>query len=277
LAPDPTIAHDCKSAPVRRLNEAAAPNSRTAILERRREEMLGWRAPLLMLFARSAFAVIAQGLVAALCRIRGSASPWLDAGHWLPVYGTFIDAGCLGALWWLARREGTTLLDLTGFDRNRFSRDVLLGIALVPPSLVLILAGNLASSFIAFRSFAAPDVFAPLPLVAALYGVLVFPIVWAITEQTTYNGYLVPRLQVLSGNTAFAVASVAIFWSFQHAVMPLTFDRHFMLYRALAPLPFSTFQAFLYLRLRRIVPLATAHWLMDGGDAFFRTLWPLLK
>lgn len=59
--------------------------------------------------------------------------------------------------------------------------------------------------------------------------------------------------------------------------MPLTFDPQFMLYRALSPLAFSAFQALLYLRVRRILPLATAHWLMDGGDAFARTLWPLLQ
>lgn len=32
-----------------------------------------------------------------------------------------------------------------------------------------------------------------------------------------------------------------------------------------------------YLRIRRIVPLATAHWLMDGGDAFVGSLLPLLR
>jgi hypothetical protein len=30
------------------------------------------------------------------------------------------------------------------------------------------------------------------------------------------------------------------------------------------------------LRVRRVVPLAIAQWLMDGGDALGRTLWPLL-
>jgi hypothetical protein len=50
------------------------------------------------------------------------------------------------------------------------------------------------------------DFFAPLPLPAALYGVLVFPFIWGLTEQMTYNGYLVPRLQVLFRSTFLAVA-----------------------------------------------------------------------
>ena len=257
--------------------EASAPNSRAAIVERRAADEIPWFGPILMLLARSGLAVAGQGLVAIILELQGSASPWREAGSWLPVYGTLIDAGCLYALWRLARREGTRLINLTGFDRKRLGGDVLLGLALIPPSLLLILAGNYASSLAAFGNLDAPDVLAPLPLPAALYAVLVFPLVWGITEQATYNGYVLPRFQVLSGSTGIAVAAVAFFWSLQHALMPLTLEPDFMLYRALAPIPFSTFQALLYLRIRRIVPFATAHWLMDGGDAFYRTLWPLLS
>ena len=258
------------------MSKVLPPNSREAMEDRRSTGALPWFGPILMLFARSVLAVAAQGLVAALFFAQGSAAPWREAGSWMPVYGTLIDAGCLYALWRLTRRERVKLIDLLGFGRKRLGRDVLLGLALIPPSLLIILAGNYGSSLLVFGNFDAPDVFAPLPLLPAIYAVLVFPLVWGITEQTTYNGYILPRLQVLSGSTALAVAAVAFFWSFQHALMPMTFDRDFMLYRALAPIPFSTFQALLYLRIRRILPLATAHWLMDGGDAFFRILWPLL-
>jgi membrane protease YdiL (CAAX protease family) len=229
-----------------------------------------------MLFARPALAIVAQGLVAAVYAATGSATPWRDAGAWLPVYGTLIDAGCLGLLWWLVRREGIRLRDLIGFDRKRLGRDILFGIALLPPSLLLILGGNAGASLLVYGSPDAPQIFGALPLPAALYAVLVFPLVWGIVEQTTYNGYLVPRFQALSG-TVLAVAVVAFVWSFQHAVMPLTFDPAFMLYRTLSPLPFSTFIILVYLRIRRIIPLATAHWVLDGASAFIGTLWPLLR
>jgi uncharacterized protein len=256
---------------------ANAPNSRAALMERRAARALTWAGPALLLFARSALAVAAQALVALVYQAQGSATPWRDAGPWLPVYGTLIDLGCLGLLWRLTRREGISLVDLFGIKRSRLGRDLAIGLALIPPSLVLILAGNYGSSLLAFGNFDAPDVFKQLPLLSSIYAVLVFPLLWGVTEQATYNGYLLPRLEVLSGSTALAVALVAFSWSFQHAVMPLTFDPAFMLYRALAPLPFSIFQALLYLRLRSIVPLATAHWLMDGGDAFYRMLWPLMQ
>ena len=121
-----------------------------------------------------------------------------------------------------------------------------------------------------------PLLFEQLPLPAALYAVFVFPVVWGLTEQMTYNGYLVPRFRVLCRSTSLAVALVSIVWSFQHAVMPLTFDPTFMAVRALSPLPFCLFQTLLYLRLRRLIPFAIAHAVMDGASAFIGVLLPHL-
>jgi membrane protease YdiL (CAAX protease family) len=230
-----------------------------------------------MLFARPVFAVAAQGLAATLCRAHGSPDPWRAAAAWLPLYGSLIDIGCLALLWRLSRREGMTLLDLMSFDRRRLGRDMLLGIVLIVPSLVFIAGGNLVSNLLVYGKLGMPQIFQPLPLLATLYGVFVFPLLWGITEQTTYNGYVLPRFQVLIGSTGWAVAAVSLVWAFQHAVMPLTFDSRFIVYRLISPIPFSIFITLVYLRIRRIVPLATAHWLMDGGDAFVGSLWPLLR
>lgn len=259
------------------MRDAIPPNSRSALAVRRAAGRLGWAGVAIMLAARSVLAVAAQALVAALLAARGSADPWREAAGWLPVYGSLIDAGCILLLWLLARREGIGLVDLIGFERRRLVRDLLLGLALIPPCLVFIFAGILASSLFVYGDLSAPQIYAPLPLWASLYAVLVWPLIWGLTEQATYNGYTLPRLQALSGNTALAVAAVAFFWSFQHAVMPLTLDADFMLYRALAPVFHSTFAALVYLRMRRILPLATAHWLMDGGSAFSSLLWPLMR
>jgi membrane protease YdiL (CAAX protease family) len=88
----------------------------------------------------------------------------------------------------------------------------------------------------------------------------------------TYNGYLLPRFQVLCGNTVAAVAIVAFAWSLQHSFMPLTFDLKFMLYRLLASVPNTLFQTILYLRLRRVLPFAIAHALMDGATVLIPVL-----
>lgn len=50
-----------------------------------------------------------------------------------------------------------------------------------------------------------------------------------------------------------------------------------MVYRLLSSIAHSTFITLVYLRVRRTLPLATAHWLMDGAAAFVSMLWPLLR
>lgn len=180
-----------------------------------------------------------------------------DAEPWLPVYGTLIDAGCLALLWRLTRREGIRLLDLVSFERTRLARDALLGLALIPVSLVFIFGGTYAAGWLLYGTLSPPYAFGPLPLPAALYGVLVLPFIWGLTEQMTYNGYLVSRFEV--------------------AFMPLTFDAKFMAFRLLSSIPNTVFQTLLYLRLRRLVPFAIAHALMDGASVLMGVLPPLLR
>lgn len=248
------------------------PNSHEALLRRREAATLTWRGPALMLFARSALALAAQAVVAAVFVVRASPTPWHDAEPWLPVYGTLIDAGCLALLWRLTRREGISLSALVGFERARIGRDALLGFALIPVSLVFIFGGAGAAGWIVYGAPAPPHFLGGLPLPAALYGVLVWPFIWGLAEQMTYNGYLAPRFQVLCRSTGVAVAVVAFAWSLQHAFMPMTFDADFMTYRFLASIPNSVFQTLLYLRIRRLLPLAMAHALMDSATV----LIPLL-
>lgn len=71
-----------------------------------------------------------------------------------------------------------------------------------------------------------------------------------------------------------AIVVVAFVWSLQHAFMPLTFDTKFMAYRLLSSPPLAIFETLLYLRLRRLVPLAIAHALMDGATVLIPLAWP---
>ncbi|HEX5045325.1 MAG TPA: CPBP family glutamic-type intramembrane protease [Candidatus Polarisedimenticolaceae bacterium] len=250
------------------------PNSRDALLRRREAGRLRWGGPAGMLLARAALGVAAQAVVAGIFALLGSPTPWHDSEPWLPVYGTLIDAGCLALLWRLTRREGIGLFDLVGFQRARLGRDVLLGVALIPVSLVLIFAGTYAASWIVYGTVRQPIFLGGLPWPAVLYGLLVWPFLWGLTEQMTYNGYLLPRLQVLCRSTSLAAALVVFVWSMQHSFMPWTFDAKFMAFRLLASPPFSVFETLLYLRLRRLLPFAVAHALMDGATVLIPVLSP---
>jgi hypothetical protein len=54
--------------------------------------------------------------------------------------------------------------------------------------------------------------------------------------------------------------------------MPLTFDAKFMAFRLLGSAPFAVFETLLYLRIRRLLPLAIAHALMDGTTVLIPVL-----
>ena len=63
----------------------------------------------------------------------------------------------------------------------------------------------------------------------------------------------------------------------KHAFMPLTFDARFMTFRLLGSVPYAIVGTILYLRLRRLLPLAIAHALMDGATVLIPLLAPLLR
>jgi uncharacterized protein len=107
--------------------------------------------------------------------------------------------------------------------------------------------------------------------------VLVWPFLWGLTEQLTYNGYLVPRFQVLCRSTSVAVAIVAFSWSFQHVVMPFTYIRSTWFsgccrrYRTRSSRPSST------CAFRRVIPFAIVHAVLDGASVLIGVLMPRLR
>ena len=255
----------------------SVPNSEEALRQRLAAGTLTWRGPALMLFARSLFGVGAQAVVAGVFVLGSSATAWQDAEPWLPVYATLIDIGCLALMWWLTRREGIRLFDLVGFDRRRLARDVLLGLAIVPAELAVILGGVYAAGWLLYGTLTPPLLFQSLPGPATLYAALVFPALWGLTEQMTYNGYLLPRFKVLSGNTSLAVACVGFVWALEHVFVPFTLDPRYMASRFLGALPNAVFQTLLYLRLRRLLPLAIAHALLDGSTVWIDAISSLSR
>ena len=100
----------------------ALPNSRTKLQERLQAGRITWKWPVIIVFARLIFAVLAQALVAGLYMLKGHPTPWQAAAPWWIVYGTLIDIGCFVLLARLARREGIRLFDLISFQRQRLGR-----------------------------------------------------------------------------------------------------------------------------------------------------------
>ena len=220
-----------------------------------------------MLLARLSFALGAQALATCLLgRGRWSRAAWRAAGAWWTVWGTLADLGSLGALAWLARREGTHLAVLGSLDRRRVGGgEVLRGLG-----AVLALAPAVGASALVTRVFyrgaLPPQVSLPRDLLAwaTTYSVLVWPAVWGFAEETTYLGYALPRLEARTGHTWPSVGAVALAWALQHLALPFLPDRRYLAARVLSALPVTAATTALYVVTgRRLPAMMVAHWLAD--------------
>jgi len=246
----------------------AALNSRAEIERRVRKGQISWAGPLLVMIGRSFFMIVAQALVASIYWLRGHLSPWNAAAPWWTVYGTLVDIGCLALMVKFTRPEGIRLRDLIGRVRLRWGYDIFLGIACFIVSLqVFGASGALSSKLIFGTTHPAmyPGLLAArsLPLWAVVYSLSVFLLFWSPTEEMTYNGYVLPRLQILTGRTWLAVLLVGFWWALQHSFIPFILDWKYVVWRFLFFLPGVVIFSLIYLWIRRLPPLILTHWLMD--------------
>lgn len=230
-----------------------------------------------MLAARLGFAVAAQAVVACLFLLRRKPTPWMTAAPWWTVYGTLIDIGCLLALTYWMRRERGRLSDLVGLQRSRLARDTLIGFAYAAGILPFAILGGSLGTMLIYGSSPGPIPIGPLPFAGALYSLLVWPVLWAITEEVTYLGYVLPRLERLTGRTSVAFLMVVFFWSIQHCAMPLRLDLRFVLWRAITSLPVVAVLSLVFIRTRRLLPLILAHWTADALAVLVTALLPALR
>lgn len=229
--------------------------------------------PWLMLLARPALALFAQGAIFLLFTQLKVPNAPVAIRNWWSVYGTLIDVGCLGLLIWLTRREGIRLRDLISFSRSHLKRDVLLGLGIMIVVFpVCVFGGGMLAMRIAYGS---PNPELPeatfirtLPLLGVLYSRILWWPLWSLTEELTYNGYALPRLKALTGSTWLSVAAVAFSWSIQHSFLPWVNPQH-GLYLFLTFIPLTIVLQLIYLRVRRLTPLVIGHWLMDLASAVF--------
>jgi membrane protease YdiL (CAAX protease family) len=99
-----------------------------------------------------------------------------------------------------------------------------------------------------------------MPMVGLLYSLIIWPVIWAFAEDTTYAGYSLPRVEALTGRKWLAVVVVGFFWALQHPFMPFTLERQHFVYRFAASAPIAIVFCLLYLRQRRLLPMHVIHW-----------------
>jgi membrane protease YdiL (CAAX protease family) len=253
--------------------ETTPVNSFEAIQSRFAQGRIPRFGPMLMLVARSAFILLAQGITFLLFLQLKVPNASVVIRNWWPVYGTLVDIGCLGIMYYLTKREGIRLLDLISLVKSKLKKEVPLGLGLfllIAP--ITIFGGGMLAQLIAYGKinpvFPEYTFMRSLPLFALLYARILWWPIWSVTEEMTYNGYTLPRLLALTKSRWISVALVSFFFALQHSFLMLAGFR-FGFYMFLAFIPLSIAMVLVFLRIRRLPPMIIAHWLMDLSNVLF--------
>lgn len=232
--------------------------------------------PLLLVFTRFILALVLQLFVAVPYFFAGNVNPIEAAGHWFTVYGTLIDIGCLLLIAILIKRENLRLIDLVNIKSQAILKTLLISIGYILLFLPMSVAGMSISSFFLFGSPVPQQTMGGIPLWGAIYSVTIWPILWAFTEQITYQGYALPRIARYVENKWIAIAIVSFGWAFQHAALPLNLDWNYITMRVVSFIPVAIVMTLMYIRSRRLLPFIISHWVMDLTAALNSALFPLL-
>lgn len=247
-------------------------NARSQIQERIAAGRIPWIGPLLLVSARSVLWLTLQSLLALVFLALHRPAPFRTAGNWWMINGTLSDLCCLFGLRYFTRREGIRLRDLIGPIRLRWGRDLFLGLGILLLSYPFMMLGSQLAAWCVYGSPAkTPLAFImqahSLPIWATVYTLTVWWIIQSLTEEMTYQGYVLPRLQALTGRTWIALSITGFWFTAQHCMVPFVPDWHYLAYRFLMFLPLILFIMPVYLRIRRLSPLILAHWPMDFAVA----------
>jgi uncharacterized protein len=188
-------------------------NARSQIEKRIAAGRISWTGPLLLIIARSTLWLALQSLLALVFLALHRPSPFRTAGQWWPLYANFGDLGCLLGMRYFTRKEGIRLRDLIGAIRIRRGRDLFLGLGILAVTCPCAMAGSFLAQMLVYGSPAnVPTAFImqahTLPIWATVYSLTVWWVIQSPTEEMTYNGYVLPRLEALTGRTWIAFSMV---------------------------------------------------------------------
>jgi len=104
----------------------------------------------------------------------------------------------------------------------------------------------------------------PLPLWAAVVGVIFFPITQGLVELPLYFLFVMPRLQRPGMSPLLTLTLAALMLGLQHLAVPFLFDLRFITWRALMFIPFAFLVGIVLWWRPRLLPyLALVHMLLD--------------
>lgn len=228
------------------------------------------RWPWLMLVSRISLFIGIQAIFALGFLLAGSSSAWDNSANWWPFVVTSTNIVCIALLVWLFKREDKRYWDIFRIRKEHIKSDLL---ALLGITIILGPVAFLPNIWLGSLLFEDPQetldmLVRPLPLWAAITGMILFPLTQGLAEIPTYFSYTMPRFEEHEMPRWLAVSLPAFFLGIQHCAIPLLFDLRFFSWRILMYIPFA-FLVGIVMRWRpRLLPyLAIIHVLMDMAFA----------
>jgi len=234
--------------------------------------------PLFMLVIRSLLFLLFQVLIALTFFFNGSSEAWNTSAAWWPIAIILTDLVCLGFLVLFFRQEGKSFWAVFHIEQQTIKGDLLFMLGFL---FIGGLVGYLPNILSAKWLFGDPQIalnmlVRPLPVWAAITGVVLFPLLQGLVEIPTYMLYAMPRLEA-GGLRPWIAVGLATFWlSTQHIFAPFLLNGRFIVYRLVMFLPFAILLAVVMRARPRLMPyMAVMHVLMDLSIALM--FLPVMK
>ncbi len=238
-------------------------NSAEEIQNKTSMGIIKWRWPIFILFSRTFLFFVFGFIILLLLSLFKVGQAYSEVTRWWTYQVIGTNVLCFFILRWLASKENMKFPDLFGLDRGLIKKDMLLVLALLIPSGAVGYFSVYIAGILLYGNTPPAFMFQSLPLWAAIFSVIFFPLTNALIETTTYFGYAFQRIAVLSRNKWLEMIFAASFLALQHIGIPLYLDPKYFLWRFLSFLPFALFAGYIYLRIRRLLPIMVLHYLAD--------------
>lgn len=211
---------------------------------------------ILMLFSRIIMFIIFQSLIFAGFIIADIPSPWQEAARYWPFVVAITNLIGLFLLDSLLKKENSSFWNFFTFPKGTNIKDFLTTTGLLILSMPIAYLPNLLLGNLLFGDYmeALGLLYQPLPLWAAWAALIVFPVTMPFGEFTTYFGYVMPRLEIITKNKWLAFGLPSLILSFQHGAVPLLFDTRFIIWRLFMFLPFAFIVGFILHWRPRLLP-----------------------
>lgn len=219
---------------------------------------------LLLLGSRLVLFLIFQALIAWMI------SSWERAENYWLLTATLTNMVSIALLIFLFKREGKNYFRIFSFNRASQRKDLLIFAALALLSIPMVM---LPGHFLSVLIWGDPNVptgmmFGPVEKWLVYLLLVAFPVTIAMAELATYFRYIMPKLALHFKRKWLAVLLPVIFLSIQHCTLPFVPDFSFILYRALAFLPFAALIGVsIHYRPSLFIYFALLHGLLDFGTA----------